>query len=59
MLANVFSNNSSSAARDQIDEVALAEGFVPPDWYVALKDTYAASIGYDRDAASQRPSTPD
>ena len=45
VLANVFSNNSSSPARDRIDEIALAEGFVPPDWYLDLKDTYAASIG--------------
>jgi ubiquinone/menaquinone biosynthesis C-methylase UbiE len=45
VLANVFSNNSTSPARDRIDEVASSQGFVPPGWYVQLKDTYAADIG--------------
>lgn len=45
VMASVFSNASSSPARDAIDKVALASGFEPPDWYVSLSDKYAGSIG--------------
>lgn len=45
ILASVFSDASKSTARDRIDEVALSEGFEPPDWYVTLRDTYASLVG--------------
>jgi SAM-dependent methyltransferase len=45
VLATVFSDASRSTARDRIDEVALEEGFHPPQWYLDLRDTYAAGVG--------------
>jgi len=45
VLASVYANSSSSAARDRIDEVAQAFGFAFPDWYRELKETLAMAIG--------------
>jgi SAM-dependent methyltransferase len=44
-LASTFSNESKSAARDRIDEVALAHGWQVPDWYIAMKASMIPLLG--------------
>jgi SAM-dependent methyltransferase len=45
VLATVFSNDSSSSARDRIDAEARAAGWQPPPWYTNLKATAATLLG--------------
>jgi ubiquinone/menaquinone biosynthesis C-methylase UbiE len=55
VLAAVFSNNSRSQARDQIDASALAAGWQVPGWYTELKTTTAPILGsYARMASAAR-----
>jgi trans-aconitate methyltransferase len=45
VLADVFSSRSHHQARDAIDAVAVAAGWEPPRWYVALKESAAPLLG--------------
>jgi methyltransferase family protein len=45
VLATVYSNDSSSSARDRIDAEARAAGWQPPAWYTNLKATAAPLLG--------------
>jgi ubiquinone/menaquinone biosynthesis C-methylase UbiE len=45
VLAAVYSNESRSAARDRIDQVATGAGWRAPDWYVDLKATAVPLLG--------------
>ncbi len=45
VLADVFSSRSRHEARDAIDAVAMAAGWEPPRWYVALKESAAPLLG--------------
>lgn len=45
ILATVFGNESRSAARDRVDEVAAAAGWTAPPWYVELKSTATPVLG--------------
>ena len=45
LLANVFSNDSRSVARDRVDEEAGRHGFAFPDWYWELKATAMSLLG--------------
>lgn len=45
VLASVYSTASDNSLRDLVDEVAVAHGFVAPDWYVALKANANALLG--------------
>jgi ubiquinone/menaquinone biosynthesis C-methylase UbiE len=45
VLACVYANSSHSAARDRVDDVAREAGWVPPDWYTAIKTAAAPLLG--------------
>lgn len=45
ILATVYANSSRSEARERIDEVARAHGWVAPDWYVHLKTAVTPLLG--------------
>lgn len=45
VMAAVFANSGNSAARDRVDEVAVAHGFRWPDWYRELKEVSAPQLG--------------
>jgi len=45
LLHCVFSNESRSAVRDRIDEVAMEHGWRVPDWYVQIKSTAVPLLG--------------
>jgi SAM-dependent methyltransferase len=45
VLVAVFSNDSRSQARDQIDAMALTAGWQVPGWYAELKTTAAPVLG--------------
>lgn len=45
VLASVYSTASDNSVRDLVDELAAAQGFVAPDWYVALKARANAQLG--------------
>ena len=45
VLANVYANSSHSANRDNIDAIAGAHGWTPPEWYRHLKSTAAPLLG--------------
>jgi SAM-dependent methyltransferase len=56
VLAAVFANSAGSAARNRVDEVAVAHGFRWPDWYRELKEISAPRLGTAdrmREAASE------
>jgi ubiquinone/menaquinone biosynthesis C-methylase UbiE len=44
-LATVYATASTSPVRERIDEVARARGWVPPDWYTALKAEVVPLLG--------------
>ena len=44
-LATTFANESASAVRDRIDDVARSRGWEPPDWYAALKADVIPLLG--------------
>ena len=45
VLASVYSTASDNSLRDLVDEVAVAHGFVAPDWYIALKANTDSQLG--------------
>ena len=45
VLASVYSMASDNSVRDLVDELALAHGFVVPDWWIALKTHADAQVG--------------
>lgn len=45
LLASAFAASSRSAARDLVDEVAVAYGFAVPHWYVELKALAVPQLG--------------
>ena len=45
ILASVFADSSTSAARDRIDEIAQDHGWAPPPWYRELKDRVIPLLG--------------
>lgn len=51
-LATTYSNESRSAARDLIDEVARAWGWQVPDWYLEMKQSMVPLLG-SRDSMAQ------
>lgn len=44
-LATVYANEFVSPVREQVDEVARAHGWEPPDWYAELKADAAPLLG--------------
>ena len=52
VLAAVFSNDSRSEDRDQIDATALTAGWKVPGWYAELKTTAAPILGSRQGMAS-------
>lgn len=45
LLASVYATTSGSPVRDLVDKVAVAHGFVVPDWYVALTTRVVPQLG--------------
>lgn len=45
VLASVYSSASNNSLRDLVDEVAVAHGYVAPDWYLALKAHADSRLG--------------
>lgn len=45
VLATVYANSFRSPARERVDEVATAEGWRAPAWYVELKERAAPLLG--------------
>lgn len=45
VLATVFANSGRSAARDEVDETAVAFGFRWPSWYRELAEVWAPRLG--------------